>query len=224
MLRVLAAAAALLVILIMATVATAGLAFAQESAPAAPPVGTEAIIVMIRDSAVAVVLALFSAVMIWARSYLPQWLTSMIDANESRDSDAWEAYKRKVAEDAITFAIAKTGLTPENIKNLEQKQGFIGWATHWFAMNARDILKYYDKDENGVPDFIEVQLRKIAPSLPVTPMPPEAPTIRAAVEAAGFMSPQQRRAARPKPAPSSHGVSTPEEIARRLSKKPGTIQ
>lgn len=160
--------------LALAALVLCGVAFSQSVPPVAPD-ASGSILVDVRDGAVASVLMIISAVGLWLRPFLPTVVRSLIDMWQSSDSKDWEIYKRMLAEDAINSAISKTGLTPDKITDLKQKNRFIKWAVTWIEEHGKDFKAYADKNNNNVPDWLEVQLRKIAPDLPITPPPPAAP-------------------------------------------------
>jgi hypothetical protein len=156
----------------------AGVAFSQ-SVPPVPVDTTGSFWADLRDGVVASILLITSAVGLWLRPFLPTVVRSLIDMWQSSDSKDWEIYKRMLAEDAINSAISKTGLTPDKITDMKQKNRFIKWAVTWIEEHGKDFKAYADKNNNNVPDWLEVQLRKIAPDLPITPPPPAAaPPVR----------------------------------------------
>lgn len=196
-------ALSLATLLVLLIIATMGVALAQDAAPAVAPTGWEASIALVRDSFIAALIAVVSGAIAWLSRKADAWLGGRIDLNATMDALQWEQYLREAASNAFAHAQARLGLSPDKIATIEEKTNFLAAAFRFIAKHNDDIVKFADKDGNGVIDILETQLAKIAPNLPRGAEPAAAPAM-------GFMDAEPVRRA-PRPA---------REMAERLRPTP----
>lgn len=198
MLRLLAAAAALLILIVFGMVATAAVVFAQEAVPAPAEGGYEAMIVLVRESFTAALVAGATLLLGWFATTVKKWTAGRIDLDSTLDAVEWEKYIDDAARKAFSYAQIKLpGLTPQKLKTEEDKGGFLAWALHYIRTHHEDIVAIADKNGNGVIDLLEARLQALAPD-----------HVFPAGTAQGFAASPKRRstpAAKPEPARASKG-------------------
>lgn len=170
MTRMLAAAAALITIFILFAVYAGHAAFAQDviavtpTSPLPEPESTWAgMIVIMRESFTAALLAVATTALAWFATKIQAWTGGRIDLNETIEAVEWERYVDSAAAKAFAYAQSKAGITPEKLDSLREKDNFLAWALRYIGDHHDDIVSYLDKNGNNVIDVLETRLVGLAP-------------------------------------------------------------
>lgn len=165
-------------------------AFAADAAPADPePV--QGIVsdwaALVSSSMQAVLMTVLAgASAIFARFHLPAFLTGMVDYLTTTEAAKWEAYTQTALDKARGYAenqlLARFGLTPDKIKDAEQKSAFLGFAMSYLSRFNGDIIAYVDKDRNGVIDLLETHLSPYIGKMKTPPAKASAPAASGTVQ------------------------------------------
>jgi len=179
------------------------IAHAQESAPAAPPVGAEGILALIINSGTAAIVAvvglIFSYLAPAILKNVPEWIASSIDVKRATEALNWEPYVTSASHSAFEYAAAKLGITPDKINTYEQRADFLGWAINFINAHHDDIVAWSDKNGNGVIDILESRLASMAPNMPAPQVTSPAEEPVTLTQAQSLMGGPVRRAVTPKP-------------------------
>lgn len=161
---------------------------AQNAAPAAPPVGGEGILDVVRSSVVTGAVSLFGVLLAVVSSYLPAWLKALVDSMTTSEGAKWQGYVSTATGEAFDYARSKLGIAPDKVASWSEKNAVLRFAEEFMVAHYADIVSYVDKNGNGLPDILETALAKIAPSAPVNTPAPIEPEPMAAEQVQGLMS------------------------------------
>ena len=139
-------------------VAFAGVAFAQDAAPAVPVPQTDPID-LIFSSASAAIVSLFGAVMLVITRYAPQWVVALIEHLTTSEAVKWEALLDSAMDRAEAYARSKFDL-------VKDRAGYLNAMVMFMHTFNPEIVRWADKNNNGVIDLIESRL-------PAGPTPPK---------------------------------------------------
>lgn len=170
-------------------------------------------------AAIATTLALLiTAVVTRLWGMIPVAFQAMIDKWTTGDSKEWRENIRESTYDALVHAMVQLKIDPKSIQSWEEKSAFLKVAGGFIERFDPEIKALatdaLDKDRNGVPDFLEIALAKIAP---------QTAFIAAPAETQGFMSrPQIVEPRRVVKARASDAAV--EALAQKFSRRPkGTV-
>ena len=175
----------------------AGFAMAQEAGPVtvdqiAAPVAPEGYtgIAGLADSlltGVASALALLVTTIgfrLW--NLIPMWAQAAIDRLVTTDAKEWGEVMRTSTEDCVRTALIKLKMDPASIKSWEEKNAALALAGQVVDRFYPELKSFtvdaLDKNQNGVPDFLELALAKIAPQTALISQPEFTQAFAAPVE------------------------------------------
>lgn len=192
----------LAVYIVLLILATVGVVFAQDAVAAPADGGLEGIITLVRDGLIAGVVALVGLALSWVQAKLPAWLSARINLAETAESLDWRKNLQEAITNGITHARIAHQLEPGDIKTWADKSKFIGTVMSFIGRYEQDIVSFFDKDQNGIPDLVEIELAKLAPDTMKVRPPgsPQTPPMEM-----GFMAEAPRRV-----------TKTPREMAETL--------
>lgn len=160
---------------------------------------------------------LITAVVARLWSMIPVAFQAMIDKWTTGDSKEWRENIRESTYDALVHAMVQLKIDPKSIQSWEEKSAFLKVAGGFIERFDPEIRALatdaLDKNRNGVPDFLEIALAKIAP---------QTAMIAAPAETQGFMSrPTIVEPRRVKPRVSDAAL---EAVAQKFARRPkGTV-
>lgn len=203
-----ARAALILATLIAFAFLFATIALAQDAvAPAATDDGS--IVGLIRDSFTAALIAIVTGAVAWLSRRADSWLGGRIDLNATLDAVNWQSYVKDAADDAFAYAQNRI-MPPEKITTLADKSKFLAAAYAFIAAHNDDIVKFADKNGNGVIDILEALLAKRVP----LPSAPDEPPM----QQMGLMGAVPSKPARPRHIPTPPAPPIPTR--RRPEQRP----
>ena len=149
------------VLLLIGLFLGAGVALAQDAAPAAVPPAPDLISLWF-SSASAVVVSLMGALLAVATRHAPAWVVGFVDHLTTSEAVKWEALLDSAMERAEAYARSKFDL-------VKDRAGYLNAMVMFMHTFNPEIVRWADKNNNGVIDLIESRLP--AGSVP----PPKAP-------------------------------------------------
>jgi len=141
------------------------------------------------ETIVATFIVLLGGLLTWVSTQVQKWTGGRVQLDKMLEAVEWEGYAREGLRRAKIYATNKTGLTPEKLDSLEKHSTYISYVLTFMNSQYDDIMKEWDKNENGAIDWIETELPPVSPALqtkkvarkftpkvvPKTPTPPSAP-------------------------------------------------
>ena len=149
-----ARALALAAFFVLVILLTAGVALAQDAAPAAaePP---QDIIGLVFSSLSAGAAALVVAILGVVTRHAPAWVVAIVDSLTTSEAVKWEDLLDRGF--ARAEAIARARFDPA-----KQRNDYVNAIYGSLSILNPEIVRFLDKDKNGVMDFIEANLKVMA--------------------------------------------------------------
>ena len=173
---------ALSVLLIIGIALGAGVAMAQDTTGTVPAVEDYTGIAGLANSALAgfatALAGLIVAVIARLWNMIPVAVQSVIEKLQTTDSKEWRENIREATYDALVHATVSLKIDPKSIQSWEEKNAFLKVAGGFIERFDPEIKALatdaLDKNKNGIPDFLEIALAKIAPQTAMIAAPAEA--------------------------------------------------
>ena len=109
---------------------------------------------------------------------IPVAVQSVIEKLQTTDSKEWRENIREATYDALVHATVSLKIDPKSIQSWEEKNAFLKVAGGFIERFDPEIKALatdaLDKNKNGIPDFLEIALAKIAPQTAMIAAPAEA--------------------------------------------------
>ena len=143
----------------------------------APPVAAEesagsdfsGIGTLIKDTLVSALIALVTAAVGWLSAKLAQWTSGKIKLDDAMRDLHMEDYARRAVDKAFNYALKRAGVTWEDLAHVQIKNQVLQFAVNFLLSQYPEVVKWIDKDSNGIIDWIETLLPVISPA--VGPLP-----------------------------------------------------
>lgn len=152
---------------------------APDPVPAAAPAGADVtpFVTLIRDTLAAALLAVLTAAAGWLTAQVSKWTAGRVRLEDLTRDLQMETYARSAVDKAFAYAMARVGISWESLADVQARGQVLQYAVGFLSSQYPEVIKWIDKDKNGVIDFVE------------TFLPPTAP--------AGTAKPTRQRVARP---------------------------
>lgn len=162
---------------------------APDPVPAAAPAGADVtpFVTLIRDTLAAALLAVFTAAAGWLTAQVSKWTAGRINLEDLTRDLQMEQYSKAAIDKAFAYALTRVGITPEQLGDVQLRSQILQYAVGFLSSQYPEVIKWIDKDKNGVIDFVETFLPKA--ELAAAPAAPAAAVVR-----------KTRKARTPKPA------------------------
>jgi hypothetical protein len=157
------------------------------------------ILTTIKDTIIAILTAVLTGALGWLAARVAAWTGGKIRLDEVIRDNQMDQYAKSAVEKAFTFALTRVGVNWDQLQNVQIKNQVLRQATDFLLSQYPEVVKWVDKDQNGVIDWVETMM----PSWVLLPVP-EAKAVQASL---GFSE-----------LPSSH-ASSPD--SRRTVKRAG---
>lgn len=155
-------AVALAAFFVLVTLLTAGVALAQDAAPAAAEAPQD-IIGLVFSSLSAGAAALVVAILAVVTKDAPAWVRAIIDSLTTKEAFNWEALLDSALDRAEAYARSK-------FDPLKQRNDYVNAMVGFVHTFNPEIVKWLDKNQNGVIDLIEARFpptsKRLAPIEP----------------------------------------------------------
>lgn len=152
---------------------------APDPVPAAAPAGADVtpFVTLIRDTLAAALLAVLTAAAGWLTTQVSKWTAGRINLEDLTRDLQMEQYSKAAIDKAFAYALTRVGVTVEQLGDVQLRSQILQYAVGFLSSQYPEVIKWIDKDKNGVIDWVE------------TFLPPAAP--------AGTAKPTRQRVARP---------------------------
>lgn len=137
--------------------------------PEAPGSDFTAIATTVKDTLTAVLIALVTAATGWLSVQLSKWTGGKIKLEDTLRDLHMEDYARRASDKAFAYALKRTGYTWDDLANVQIKSQVLRYATDFLLSQYPEVLKWIDKDNDGVIDFLETLLPSIGRAAGPTP-------------------------------------------------------
>lgn len=139
-------------VMLFALAMLAAPAFAQEAvAPTQPDM-----IDLVFSSAAAAATSLLAVILAFVARILPKWAGPVFDLITTTEASRWEQYQDAALDRAEAWARTK-------FDALKDRNGYVNAVVTFLHAHNSDLLKYVDKNGNGVIDLLEARLPPVEP-------------------------------------------------------------
>jgi len=147
-------------------------------------------VTLIRDTLAAALLAVLTAAAGWLTAQVSKWTAGRINLEDLTRDLQMEQYSKAAIDKAFAYAMTRVGITPEQLGDVQLKSQILQYAVGFLSSQYPEVVRWIDKDKNGVIDFVETFLPKA--ELAAAPAAVAAAVVR-----------KTRKARTPKPAASA---------------------
>jgi len=158
---------------------------------------------VILDTLAASLLAILTAAAAWLTAQVSKWTSGRIALNDVMRDIEMERYARGAIDKAMNYAMRKAGVTWDALADVRFKSQVLQYGTDFLVSQYPEVVKWIDKDANGVIDWVETHLPVYAP--PADEAAPQAFTTAAKAP----RKPRPIQPANPQPA---SAISMPDKI------------
>lgn len=153
--------------------------FLATAAATPAPAGADVtpFVTLIRDTLAAALLAVLTAAAGWLTTQVSKWTAGRINLEDLTRDLQMEQYSKAAIDKAFAYALTRVGVTVEQLGDVQLRSQILQYAVGFLSSQYPEVIKWIDKDKNGVIDWVE------------TFLPPAAP--------AGTAKPTRQRVARP---------------------------
>lgn len=139
---------------------------APDPVPAAATAGADVtpFVTLIRETLVAVLLAVLTAAAGWLTAQVSKWTAGRINLEDLTRDLQMEQYSKAAIDKSFAYAMTRIGITPEQLGDVQLKSQILQYAVGFLSSQYPEVIKWIDKDKNGVIDFVETFLPPAAPS------------------------------------------------------------
>jgi hypothetical protein len=139
-----------------------------EPAPAVEPAsgGSDfsGIFKTITDSLSGALIALVTGAVGWLTAKLAQWTGAKIQLEDTLRDLHMEDYAKKAVEKAVAYGLNKTGVTMDDLQHVQIKNQVLQFAVNFLLSQYPEVIKWLDKDNNGIIDWVQTLLPTIVPA------------------------------------------------------------
>lgn len=162
--------------------------FLATAAATPAPAGADVtpFVTLIRDTLAAALLAVLTAAAGWLTAQVSKWTAGRINLEDLTRDLQMEQYSKAAIDKAFAYSLTRVGITPEQLGDVQLRSQILQYAVGFLSSQYPEVIKWIDKDKNGVIDFVETFLPK---ELAAAPAAPAAAVVR-----------KTRKARTPKPA------------------------
>lgn len=125
------------------------------------------ILTTIKDTIIAILTAVLTGALGWLTARMASWTGGKIRLDEVIRDNQMEQYAKTAVEKAFTFALTRVGVNWDQLQNVQIKNQVLRQATDFLLSQYPEVVKWVDKDQNGVIDWVETMM----PSWVLLPMP-----------------------------------------------------
>jgi hypothetical protein len=135
----------------------------------APEPGSDfsAVVGTIKDTIIAILTAVLTGALGWLTARVAAWTGGKIRLDDVIRDNQMEQYAKSAVEKAFTFALTRVGVNWDQLQNVQIKNQVLRQATDFLLSQYPEVVKWVDKDQNGVIDWVETMM----PSWVLLPMP-----------------------------------------------------
>lgn len=139
---------------------------APDPVPAAAPAGADVtpFVTLIRDTLAAALLAVLTAAAGWLTAQVSKWTAGRINLEDLTRDLQMEQYSKAAIDKAFAYAMTRVGITPEQLGDVQLKSQILQYAVGFLSSQYPEVVRWIDKDKNGVIDFVETFLPPTAPA------------------------------------------------------------
>lgn len=117
--------------------------------------GWSSILAGARDSAIAAISVGLAGALGWIGLQFQKWTGITFDAKETKGDLDWEHLLDRASKFVFNLASVKLNITPDKLATWEEKERFLGVALRLFRQFYPVAADWMDKNQNGIPDFLE---------------------------------------------------------------------
>lgn len=125
------------------------------------------ILTTVKDTIIAILTAVLTGALGWLTARVSSWTGGKIRLDEVIHDNQMEQYAKSAVEKAFTFALTRVGVNWDALGNVQIKNQVLRQATDFLLSQYPEVVKWIDKDQNGVIDWVETMM----PSWVLLPMP-----------------------------------------------------
>lgn len=125
------------------------------------------ILTTVKDTIIAILTAVLTGALGWLTARVAAWTGGKIRLDDVIRDNQMEQYAKSAVEKAFTFALTRVGVNWDQLQNVQIKNQVLRQATDFLLSQYPEVVKWVDKDQNGVIDWVETML----PSWVLLPMP-----------------------------------------------------
>jgi hypothetical protein len=131
-----------------------------DPAPAASPAGADAgpLMGLIRDTLVALLLSVLTAGSAWLTARVAKVTAGKIDLQDVARDLQMETYARAAVDKAFAYALARVGSSWDQLHDVQVRGQMLQYALNFLSSQYPEVVKWIDKDANGVIDWVETHL------------------------------------------------------------------
>lgn len=140
---------------------------APDPVPAAAAAGADVtpFVTLIRDTLVAVLLAVLTAAAGWLTAQVSKWTAGRVRLEDLQRDLQMETYARSAVNKAFAYGLARVGVSWENLADVQARGQVLQYAVGFMRSQYPEIVRWIDKDQNGVIDWIETYLPQAKPPI-----------------------------------------------------------
>lgn len=152
--------------------------FLATAAATPAPAGADVtpFVTLIRDTLAAALLAVLTAAAGWLTAQVSKWTAGRINLQDVTRDLQMEQYSKAAIDKAFSYAFKRVGITPEQLGDVQFRSQILQYAAGFLSSQYPEVIKWIDKDKNGVIDFVETFLP--SPELAAAPAAPAAAVAR----------------------------------------------
>jgi hypothetical protein len=125
------------------------------------------ILTTVKDTIIAILTAVLTGALGWLTARVASWTGGKIRLDEVMRDNQMEQYAKSAVEKAFTFALTRVGVNWDQLQNVQIKNQVLRQATDFLLSQYPEVVKWVDKDQNGVIDWVETMM----PSWVLLPLP-----------------------------------------------------
>lgn len=126
----------------------------------------------IQETIITILTAVITGAAAWLAGKVTVWTNGRIKLDEVVRDSHMEGYARGAVEKAFAFALARAGVSWDAISNVQIKNQVLRFAVDFLLSQYPEVVKWVDKDNNGLIDWVETMLPGWATlPPPATPAP-----------------------------------------------------
>lgn len=120
---------------------------------------------LIRDTLVALLLSVLTAGSAWLTARVAKMTAGKIDLQDVARDLQMETYARNAVDKALAYALARVGIQWDQLHDVQVRSQVLQYAINFLSAQYPEVVKWIDKDANGVIDWVETHLpARVTPS------------------------------------------------------------